>query len=42
VKPPNIKVPEHQLNWMEFVLRMGGRAAILRSPEDAVKLVGIK
>lgn len=39
VKQPGVKVPDHQTNWHEFVLRMGGRSAILRSPEDAVRLV---
>ena len=39
VKRPGEPVPEHQRNFLNFVQQFGGRAAVLRSPADALELV---
>ncbi len=39
VKRPGVSVPKHQQNFLDFVAAFGGRAAVLRSVDDAVRLV---
>lgn len=40
VKRPGVAVPEHQQRFIDFVSRFGGIAGVVRSPEDALRLVG--
>lgn len=40
VKRPGVKVPEHQQRFVDFVRGFGGIADVVRSPEDALRLVG--
>lgn len=39
VKKPGVTVPEHQQKFVDFVNRFGGIAGVVRSPDDAVRLV---
>jgi hypothetical protein len=39
VKRPGETVPDHQRNFVSFVQKFGGIADVVRSPEDAVRLV---
>lgn len=40
VKRPKVTVPEHQQRFVDFVIAFGGIAGVVRSPEDALQLVG--
>lgn len=39
VKRPGVKVPDEQQAFVDFVNQFGGRAGIVRSVEDAVRVV---
>lgn len=39
VKRPKVTVPEHQRHFLNFVTGFGGRAGVVRSPDDALALV---
>ena len=41
VKRPKVAVPEHQADFLAFVRQFGGRADVLRSVDDAMRLVGV-
>jgi len=40
VKQPGKTVPDHQRNFVVFVRDFGGIAGVVRSPEDALRLIG--
>lgn len=40
VKLPGKHPSADQVRWLDFVRNMGGRAAVIRSPDDALQLVG--
>jgi hypothetical protein len=41
VKPPGVKVPDHQQHFIDFINGYGGIAGVVRSPDDARKLFGL-
>lgn len=39
VKRPGVSVPEHQVRFVEFIREMGGIAGVVRSPDEALRLL---